>query len=424
MSLREVYLVSYELNKNDKRGVYQYSRSLVEAISSSFNIGLLTQAYFSKNMLEEIESSLNQPDKYFKERYGIGKFVINFFLNSMGFQDFLNVDNNKEESCGFLRNVDFFLNKPAYFYNNNIRLKYSKNINFLNFKENERNNIIFTTSPLNIKSNTNKIIQTLHDMIPLDESNDYKSIYCNRVRGLLHADIVLAVSNYSKERLLHYFPEMRDRVKVIYQPLPVNEICLAISMRTEIQEMVLAKYGIARKSYIYYVGAVEKRKNTHNLIAAHNLATNSSNDIPLVISGSVDMEYCKKYNLNMFFDKAVKNIIYTGYIDDVEKYVLLRNARALVFPTLSEGFGIPLIEAQSMGTPVIACNNSAVPEVVGTTALLIDDPQSIEELSECIRIIINDNSLVEKFSNLGLVNYERFDKKTFNKNIESLIKSI
>ena len=126
----------------------------------------------------------------------------------------------------------------------------------------------------------------------------------------------------------------------------------------------------------------------------------------------------------MFFDKAVKNIIYTGYIDDVEKYVLLRNARALVFPTLSEGFGIPLIEAQSMGTPVIACNNSAVPEVVGTTALLIDDPQSIEELSECIRIIINDNSLVEKLSNLGLVNYERFDKKTFNKNIESLIKSI
>jgi glycosyltransferase involved in cell wall biosynthesis len=101
------------------------------------------------------------------------------------------------------------------------------------------------------------------------------------------------------------------------------------------------------------------------------------------------------------------SIVITGYVSDKEKSALMRNARALVFPSLHEGFGFPVIEAQSVGVPVACSNTSSLPEVAGEGALLFD-PLDADAIAQSLERVMTDESLRASLIRQGAQNVSRF----------------
>ncbi|MDE2000457.1 MAG: glycosyltransferase, partial [Burkholderiales bacterium] len=102
----------------------------------------------------------------------------------------------------------------------------------------------------------------------------------------------------------------------------------------------------------------------------------------------------------------------------------LREARLFAFPSLTEGFGIPVLEAQSMGCPVMTSNVSAIPEIVGSTAALINDPLNVDEIVSVLDATVADDYLCDQLRSDGLVNSQRFSKESFSHRLDDLIQSL
>ena len=115
-------------------------------------------------------------------------------------------------------------------------------------------------------------------------------------------------------------------------------------------------------------------------------------------------------------DFSNKQIVFAGYISEQEKWRLLKNADCFAFPSFYEGFGIPILEAQQVGCPVLTSNISSMPEVAGEGAILVN-PDNIEEIAEAMRKIISDNdfknNLIEKgYQNVNNFSWQKCAKKT------------
>lgn len=432
---KKIIFLSYSLNRSDRRGVYQFTRSLIEGVkNNSYQIGLFTQIYeneLDKSNLDNLFYYLDDPNKFLLEENGKFKIVLKYLINKIYKDKFLYLSNMNYKQNSY-SSFNFFINQELLYYMNNIDLFfnkkiYLKNIELCNFS---RNDIIFTDSPLAFKSTKHKLVQTVHDTIPLDEKRKYYQYFYKRLEACCYADKILAVSNHSKNKFLEYFPQMHDRVQVVYQPLPADENSIYLSSLPEIQQQVLDKFNLKPGQYMYYVGAVEKRKNIHNLVRAYAQATHSDKSIPLVISGSIDEEYKKEFLLENYlvnqrdFSYSKFNILKTNFVSDIEKLCLIRNSRAFLFPSLNEGFGIPIIEAQTLGVPVLTSNNSSLPEVTEGSALMLQNPLDIEEMAECIKRLWSDDKLCTNLSDKGLINIKRFSKENFKKGIGDFLADI
>ena len=435
---QNILFLSYELNKNAQRGIYQFSKSLVDAIvSNDIKISLFTQAYLAKEQevyLQNIYKSLNDPKDYFLKDNHTLKILKNYALSFFKNNDFSLIE-NKSNLIGednFFKNFNYFINKPVFYYKNNIDLLFFKDFYEKNFvlPQFSKEDIIFTSSPLAIKSSKHRVVQTVHDLIPLEHKDQFTRYFRKRIESCSHANKILCVSEYSKRQYLEYFPAMDGKVEVVYQPLPADEQTIYLSSLPDVQQVVLDKYNLKSKQYMYYVGAIEERKNIHNLIKAYTIATNSDKSCPLVISGSVDGGYSKNYNLNKYlvsytdFDKVSHNIMKTDFVSDIEKLVLLRNSRAFLFPSLSEGFGIPVIEAQTLGVPVMTSNNTSLPEVTNGSALLLENPLDIEEMVEGIKKMWRDDHYCNSLISLGSHNSLRFTKEKFKDAIGQFLETV
>ncbi|MGF2880102.1 glycosyltransferase family 1 protein [Acinetobacter johnsonii] len=426
-----IILMCYELNKKTQRGIYQFSKSLIEALSGqNLNLGLFTQAYDKNDqdeILNEIYKSLEDPRKYFLKDNISLKIISSYLGGSLGLKNFKKIiEKNK------LTDFDFYINKPTFYYDTNVdllfnRIIYEKDISIPSMGSQD---VIFTTAPLTIKSSHHKVIQTVHDIIPLETVSHYSKYFKRRISSSIHANKILCVSEYTRQQYLSYFPDMEERTKVVYQPLPANNKVIDLSLMADIQKQILDKYNLKSKQYMYYVGAIEERKNIHNLIKAYTIATNSDKSCPLVISGSVDGGYSRNYNLNEYlvsytdFDKVSHNIMKTDFVSDIEKLVLLRNSRAFLFPSLSEGFGIPVIEAQTLGVPVMTSNNTSLPEVTNGSALLLENPLDIDEMVEGIKNLWSDNHYCSSLILLGNYNSLRFTKEKFKDAIGQFLEKV
>lgn len=427
--------LSYSLNRSDRRGVYQFTRSLVESVKkNNYYTGVFSQLYsrdFDKN---ELLSYFYDPNKYFFIKNNKLEIIYKYLLNKAYNQKILFLKNSVklDKNNISLNEIDFFLNEELFYYSNNMDLIFSKSLYLRNIvlPEFSSRDIIFTDSPLAFRSTKHKMIQTVHDTIPLDEKRKYYQYFYKRLEACCYADKILAVSNHTKNQFLEYFPTMHDRVEVVYQPLPADEHSMYLSSLPEVQEDVLKKYNLKAKQYMYYVGAIEERKNIHNLIDAYIKSTNNDKTIPLVISGSINQQYSNKFNLNDFlinkdeYTYSKNNILKTDFVSDVEKLCLIRNSRAFLFPTLNEGFGIPVIEAQTLGIPVLTSNNSSLPEVTNGSALMLENPLNIDEIVESIKKLWTDDELCTELSQKGLINVERFSKENFQNSIGHFLSNI
>ncbi|MBI5555107.1 MAG: glycosyltransferase family 4 protein [Elusimicrobia bacterium] len=209
--------------------------------------------------------------------------------------------------------------------------------------------------------------------------------------SIKRADKIVAISQATKNQVIDLFQVAPDKIVVTY--LGVSEKYRVIPSQIEVKE-VLHKYRI-EKPYILFVGTMDPRKNLVRLIKAFQNVKRQKNDLKLVIVGN------KGELFSIELDKMVDSgdIILTGYIGEEELVYLYNGASIFTFPSLYEGFGLPILEAMACGTPVITSNVYSMPEVAGEAAILVN-PESTDEISAAINRLLQDEpfrkSLIEK----------------------------
>ena len=249
-------------------------------------------------------------------------------------------------------------------------------------------------------------VVTVHDVIPLILPRYGRSPHARAYVKLVSAAVrraraIITVSEASKRDIVRALGIPDERIHVVYNAVDSNlrQICDEAAL-----EGVRDAHGIGG-DYLLYFGGFDERKNVERIVRAY-LAARSRFLRPcqLVLAGSLNLvgEHPLYPDPRPLIHKLdlEGQVIVTGRISEEEKPLLYSAATAFVFPSLYEGFGIPVLEAMACGAPVITSNVSSLPEVAGDAALMAD-PTSIEALAEAMVRLVNEEPLREELRRRG-----------------------
>ena len=255
-----------------------------------------------------------------------------------------------------------------------------------------------------------KMVVVIHDLAYLHFPQCFRRFERFRLRHLIPinarmAKYILTVSEYSKNDLVKTLQIPEDKIIVSSNGLDKK---FGVHCDEKDKEKILQKYGISGK-YILSVGRLDPRKNLLRLINAFK-ELKKSGKLPhkLVIIGKEDHMSSEIENAVRGFENE---IIKAGYISDEHLPCIYQSADLFVYPTLFEGFGLPVLEAMACGCPVIASNVASIPEVAGDAAVLVD-PESTEEIMNAIDKVVNDRDLRSKMIEKGLKQASGFSWET------------
>ena len=221
---------------------------------------------------------------------------------------------------------------------------------------------------------------------------------------------ILADSQATRRDLVHHYSIPESKITVVY---PGRDETLAPVTDPALLSAVRARYGLVGP-YLLYVGTLHPRKNLVRLVQAFGSLLRSSADgarapmagLQLVLVGQKGWLYddiltqVRKLGLS-------DRVVLTGYVPDDDLPALLSGALAFVFPSLYEGFGLPLLEAMACGTPVICSNASSLPEVAGDAALLVE-PRDTDALADALARLVADEGLRRELVERGFRQMQRF----------------
>lgn len=234
-------------------------------------------------------------------------------------------------------------------------------------------------------------VQVIYDLIPVLYRNyfDNTRAFDNAYETLDRIDLVVTISESTRNDLLRLRPEL-DPEKVCAVPLAASDHFVPVSDLATIKS-VKEKYGIpADSDYIFTVSTVEPRKNQLRLVEAWakiygNLKINKPK---LVIAGGRGWGHDYLAALEGH-DEIDKTVIFTGYVDDEDLPVLYSGSVVTAYPSLYEGFGIPVLESMACGKFCVTSNVSSIPEIVGSDYPLVD-PESVDEIAQMLEKGVND----------------------------------
>lgn len=238
--------------------------------------------------------------------------------------------------------------------------------------------------------------------------------------SLKKATKIIAVSEHTKKDIEQIFKIKPEKVDVVYEGVELRDIpgrregvC---GIETEVCfEDLKAKYGLKDK-YILFLGTIEPRKNIAALVQAFCGLAKKNEDLrenyQLILAGAKGWKHEKIFKEIRECQKKIGQdmIKYIGYVPAHEKFALMKDAACFVFPSLYEGFGLPVLEALSLGVPTITSNISSVPEIAGEAAVLVD-PEKIEEITDALKKIIEDHGLRKRLGEAGIVQAKKFSWK-------------
>jgi glycosyltransferase involved in cell wall biosynthesis len=258
----------------------------------------------------------------------------------------------------------------------------------------------------------NQII-TVHDLIPVlyQETNPRLKYYYKFILPTLlkNSRKVAVSSENTKKDLISFFDIKEDKVHVIYPGF--DKKIFRCSSLERIKNTKL-KYNL--NDFILTVGESRQYKNFRNLLLAFAAVPIAS--LKLVVVGSLSKIDSELAKLPQELGISSK-VIFTGYIDDSVLADLYSSADVFIFPSLYEGFGLPLLEAMSCKCPVIASNTSSIPEVCGDAAYYID-PLKVQEIGEAIYSVVSENNIKNKLISSGCKRIKSF---SFNQAADQLL---
>ena len=215
----------------------------------------------------------------------------------------------------------------------------------------------------------------------------YFEKYC--LKRLPQIDAIITISEFSKKEIINLLNISSDKIYVT--PLGVDRAFTPGNQRMP---------GIPER-YILSLGNIEPRKNLPVLVTAYtSLPRNLRERYPLVIAGAKGW-HNNGLNKTLHSLQKKESIILTGYIPQELLPHLYRNASLFVYPSLYEGFGLPVIEAMACGVPVLASNTTSLPEVVGKAGLLVD-PNNVDDVREGMLRLLTDKKIRDEMSEKGL----------------------
>ena len=255
-------------------------------------------------------------------------------------------------------------------------------------------------------------VVTIHDILPLIElKNPGWEIYNlkrtkRRVRimlkAILKADKIIAVSENTKNDIIRYFSINPSKISVIY--LGKDVIFRPLKDKEKIKE-TMKKYNISKK-FLLCVSAYSSRKNLVRLLVSFQ-KIRQHNNCQLVIFGNPLNKGRFLETLDNLSSSVREDVIMTGYIPLEDVVYLYNGAEFFIYPSLYEGFGLPVLEAMSCGCPVITSNTSSLPEVAGDAGILID-PYNLDEMTGAMERLLSDEKLREELKVKGLKRAELF----------------
>ena len=231
-----------------------------------------------------------------------------------------------------------------------------------------------------------------------------KNIY----RWLSRTDVILAISESTKNDIIGHYPSLISKVKKAYLGIDEKQY---VHQDSRIANKVLKKYDLPI-NYILFIGNIEPRKNLDVLIDSYNeLYKKNQNILPLVIiggdgwlNGSLTAKIENLQKLGLKIIRPVK------YVTDIDLPVVYSIASLLVHPALYEGFGLSLLQAMACGVPVIASNSSSMPEVGGKAAVYFNSGSS-HELAESIESVLTDKKLRSRMIKHGYLQVKKYPWK-------------
>lgn len=246
-------------------------------------------------------------------------------------------------------------------------------------------------------------IITVHDLKYLLYSdffgNKIKEFYYNWLirRGITRTKHIIAVSLATKRDLLN-LGVPPERITVIHE-------AATISSRERESDYRLTDLDGVEQPYLLFVGVNRPHKNVSRIIKAYSiLRDNLGKECPRFVFAGARFDALRKRYAS---EDRSKKLIFCGAISDEKLKVLYKHALALVFPSLYEGFGLPILEAMVMGVPVITSNCSSMPEVAGDAAILID-PHQVSQLVAAMSKIVQDETERIRLRQAGLRHVRKF----------------
>jgi glycosyltransferase involved in cell wall biosynthesis len=303
---------------------------------------------------------------------------------------------------------------------------------FLNIRMPSRNDLFHWTFPLPMTSNARANIYTVHDIIPLRlpyTTMEKKRFYLRSMREILRkADHIVTVSENSKRDIMTYFGIEERRITNTYESVSIPQRYLSRSDDLIANELA-GVFALEPRKYFLFFGSLEPKKNLGRVVQAY-LSSNS--DMPLVVVTAQSwlaedearlLDQIVEEEKNERKPRREKKIRRYEYVPFRVLVTLIQGARAVLFPSLYEGFGLPVLEAMTLGTPVITSNTSSLPEVAGDAAIQVD-PYDVDAIRNAIVAVGADQDLCNDLRARGLKQSEKYSLAKYRERMEKLYASL
>lgn len=409
-------------------GIAVYGKNLVRTLASSghdaeilygpaFNVGnkgiLDEVAVFDARQTRE-KRGVKRALRTIKSRFGVNAYPVvksgNINWTHIGYNDL------EEKSCWASNDIYNLANRSFSKYNKFVPLHFIGS----------QPDVCHWTMPMPIFGSKSINIYTFHDLIPLQYPQytmEDKQKYYRLIKSVIKkSDHIISVSQYTKDQLINLFGISDSSVTVTYQSSKVDG--KIIDEDAGLGANILARdLGLDWKGYFLFFGAVEPKKNLLRIMEAY---LQSGARYPLVVVGGrswladPDNDLLDQLSKPESFAAGVRRI---EYLPSTMLHRVIKGARGVMFPSLTEGFGLPILEAMQLGTAVITSNYGAMKEISGDAAIHVD-AHSIESISKAITMLDSDNALLSDLSQIGKERSEFFSNKNYLNRLDHLYKKI
>jgi glycosyltransferase involved in cell wall biosynthesis len=417
-------------------GVATYARMLTQvARDIGYQVGVVygsPQAPSRNPMLREIA--------FFDEKRAIKRPLPREILNYIGdlVRYYLPVRPTPVELSGVVVTRQFDSTLPAQdhiFVTRNLFANAGRHFSltkgFVDLVFDPRPDVFHCTYQLPLRSKSACNIYTIHDLVPLRlpfTTLDNKRWMFGLLKKITaKADHIVTVSENTKRDIIELLGVDERRITNTYQAVSFPKEDIDRS-EAEIAEQLAGSFGLEAKEYLLFFGALEPKKNVGRLIEAYMA---SGVDVPLVLVAGEgwhneaettlldELRENERRSPGLNLPRLRRRVRRFRYVRPSTLITLIRGARAIVFPSLYEGFGLPVLEAMTLGTPVVTSRESSLPEIAGDAALLVN-PYDADDIARAITTIVNDADLRAELSRRGRSQAAKFSVERYRERVEAL----